>query len=75
LKRSAEREGLYMQLFNRVRIGLVRLDVVMRVWPPTNNRDPQANGGLRPSFTASLIECRDKYRLSEKEMAYLSGLM
>jgi len=74
LKRSAEREDLYMRLFNRVRIGLVRPGVVMCV-PPNNNKNPQANGGVRPSFSASLIEFRDKYRLSEKEMAYLSGLM
>ena len=75
MKRSAEREDLYMQLFNRVRIGLVRPGVVMCVWPLNNNKNPQANGGARPSFTASLIEFRDKYRLSEKEMAYLSGQM
>jgi len=33
------------------------------------------NGGVRPSFSASLIEFRDRYRLSEKEMAYLAGHM
>jgi hypothetical protein len=74
LKRSAERESLYMQLFNRVRIDLVRPGDVICV-ARNNNKNPQANGGVRPSFSATLLEFHYKYRLSEKEMAYLSGLM
>jgi cytochrome P450 len=31
--------------------------------------------GVRPSFIASLIEHQDRYRLSEREMAYLGGTM
>ncbi|KAF8462220.1 cytochrome P450 [Russula ochroleuca] len=31
--------------------------------------------GVRPSFSASLIEHQDRYRLSEREMAYLGGTM
>ncbi|KAH9994277.1 cytochrome P450 [Russula vinacea] len=31
--------------------------------------------GVRPSFTASLIENQDRYRLSELEMAHLAGAM
>jgi len=31
--------------------------------------------GVRPSFSASLIEQRDRNRLSEQEMVYLSGTM
>ncbi|KAH9994231.1 cytochrome P450 [Russula vinacea] len=33
------------------------------------------NVGVRPSFSASLIEHRDRYRLSEREMAFLAGQM
>jgi len=32
-----------------------------------------AIGGVRPSFSATLLEHRDRYRLSEEEMAYLAG--
>jgi cytochrome P450 len=31
--------------------------------------------GVRPSFSASLIEHRDRYRLSEREMAFLAAQM
>jgi hypothetical protein len=35
----------------------------------------QASVGVRTSFTASLIEHQDRYRLSEREMAYLGASM
>ncbi|KAF8490143.1 cytochrome P450 [Russula emetica] len=34
-----------------------------------------ASVGVRPSFSASLIEQRDRYHLSEREMAFLAGHM
>jgi hypothetical protein len=30
---------------------------------------------MRPSFSASLIERRDRYRLSERDMVFLAGSM
>jgi len=34
-----------------------------------------ASGEVRPSFSATLLEHRDRHRLSEREMAYLAGQM
>jgi hypothetical protein len=36
---------------------------------------PQISVGVRPSFSASLIERHDRYGLNELEMAYLAGQM
>jgi hypothetical protein len=65
---------MFQRLFNRVKTDLVR--PVNGMTECTAERYiQQASVGVRPSFSASLIEHHDRYRLSEPEMASLAGTM
>jgi hypothetical protein len=77
LKHAGERSEMLLRLFNRVKTDLVRHVIrmiecvaVMAQWWIS-----QGSVGVHPGFTASLIEHRDRYRLSEWETAYITGAM
>ena len=65
---------MFLGLFNRVKTDLVR-PVIRMCGQRLNDDIAQVTVGVRPSITASLIEHRDRYRLSDREMAFLAGLM